>query len=293
MRWGKREIVLFVGLCCVGLGGCASLRLSGDSDNFDAPATLGTTVASGIQAPLSQASTLLSELGVPIHSDQEEKNTLEGQFALARLCERRHENKEAGELYLILLEMAPDDVRLHHRLGVLAVKMGDFPKAEEYFGTAQSLVPASAELLSDVGYCYYLQHQFTEAEAKFNEALKLESTHAAAINNLALVLGRQGRVEESLNLFKRTNSEAEAYANLAYVLAQNGDRAQAEQLYLHALTLDNKMRVAAEAVLQLKEREQIESRLKPESVGPLAAATPTSVSDGMSEQLVRLPKTEL
>lgn len=290
MRWRKREIVLFVGLCCVGLGGCANLSLSGDSDTFG---TAATGAASGVQSPISQASALFGELGVPTASSEAEKNTLEGQLALARLCERRHEDKEAERLYIALLEMAPRDARPHHRLGVLAVQKGDFAKAEEYFHATQSLAPASAELLSDIGYCYYLQHRLPEAEAKFSESLKLDPTYAAAINNLALVLGRQGRVGESLDLFKRTNSEAEAYANLAYVLAQNGERAQAEKYYLHALTLDNKMRAAAEAVLQLKERDQVQSRLESENIGPLAAATPASVSNGTSERLVRLPKTEL
>jgi Flp pilus assembly protein TadD len=208
-----------------------------------------------------------------------QKNTLESQYALARLGERRGEADQAEAKYRELLEKAPDDARIHHRLGVLAVRKGDFVHAEEYFQKARSLATPTAELLNDIGYCYYLQHKLPEAETTLNEALKLEPTNAAAVNNLALVLGRSGRVKESLELFKRNNSEAEACANLAYVLAQNGDMAQAREMYLRALTLDNRMRAAAQAVLQIDERQEAEQRL--------ASARQTSLA---SQRPVRLPQ---
>ena len=59
----------------------------------------------------------------------------------------------------------------------------------------------------------------------------------------------------------KTNSEAEACANLGYVMAQNGETAKAKEMYLRALTLDNKMQVAAKAVLQIEEREQTRVKL--------------------------------
>ena len=282
----SRTIVLLIGLGCAGLGGCANLGLTGGGDTFG-------SATSAFHDPIGQAGSLLGGIGDSTASASKPNNTLEGQLALARLCERRNENKQAEHIYRVLIETVPNDARLYHRLGVLAVQKSDFTQAEEHFRTARSLAPLSAELLSDIGYCHYLQQRFPEAEATFNEALKIEPAHEATLNNLALVLGRQSRTREALDLFRRTNSEAEAYANLAYVFAQNGQFAQARQMYLHALTLDNTMRAAAQAVLQIDQREQARSRLKSEDLGPLAVATPAGAPNVVAGQLVRLPKTEL
>ena len=130
-------------------------------------------------------------------------------------------------------------------------------------------------MLSDIGYCFYLQQKMPEAENALNEAVKIDSSNETATNNLALVYGREGRYQESKTLFMRNNSEAETCANLAYVMAQNGETAKAKEMYLRALTLDNKMQVAAKAMLQIDEREQTMDRLASASPTrhPVAATT--------------------
>jgi Flp pilus assembly protein TadD len=196
------------------------------------------------------------------NSRQSQDNLLEGQLALARLCERRGESEQAKQFYRALLEKSPQDPRPHHRLGILAVQKLEFAQAEEHFRAARSLAPATADLLSDIGYCYYLQQKLTEAEDVLDAALDLDPNHSATINNLALVAGAQGRYGESLALFKRVNSEAEAYANLGYVLSQNGELAKAEDMYRRALTLDNTLRVAAQAMLQVRQRRRSQASLE-------------------------------
>jgi Flp pilus assembly protein TadD len=275
MQWRQFTRVLFVGLCSAGVGGCANLRLADNGNPFASAAAEGTAAPTANADVASQAglSLIKANAGEATASGQPRDRMLEGQLALARLCERRGENDNAKEFYRALLKKVPRDARVHHRLGVVAVQEGDFAAAEEHFRTAQSLAPPTAELLSDIGYCYYLQHKLPEAENVLQEALKLEPTYPAAINNLALVLGREGRFQESLDLFKRTNSEAEAYANLAYVLTQNGQLAQAQQMYLRALTLDNRMRAAAQAMLQINDRSQTQAKLHPDLTGASSQTT--------------------
>jgi DNA-binding SARP family transcriptional activator len=69
-----------------------------------------------------------------------------------------------------------------------------------------------------------------------------------------MVLGEQGRDEESLAMFRRVGTEAQAKANLAFVYTQRGDVDQAVESYSEALTLDAKMRPAAQALVQLADR---------------------------------------
>lgn len=276
MRRQNLKTLALVGLCNLALSGCANLRWGGEPLGSISPQDASPSAASASQARVLPATPNAVDTAAA-----DKKDPLEGQFALARLCERRGESEQAEQIYCALLQKAPQDARIHHRLGVLAMKKGDFARAEEQFRAAKTLAPPTAALLSDIGYCCYLQQELPQAEAALKDALNLEPSYATAINNLALVMGREGRFKESLDLFKRNNSEAEAYANLAYVLAQNGQSAQAKEMYLRALTLDNTMRAAAQAMLQIDERQQTQTRLADSAhrdtllIGP-ATAGPTA-----------------
>jgi Flp pilus assembly protein TadD len=258
----KCRLLLFVGLCSATLSGCASLKWTGENAQLNSGSVDGAITPSTDSTSISQSGLSSAGLGMgKSKASGKSDNASESQFAMARLCERRNETEQAEQIYNALLEKTPQDARIQHRLGVIAVRKGDFAKAEKRFEKARSLATPTVELLSDIGYCCYLEQKLPEAEASLTEALKLEPTNATAINNLALVRGRQGRYQESLELFKRTNSEAEAYANLGYVLSQNGESEQAKQMYLRALTLDNKMRAAAEAILQLEHRRKTQTAM--------------------------------
>jgi Flp pilus assembly protein TadD len=185
----------------------------------------------------------------------------QSQLAFARLSERRGQTDQAAAIYQGLIKKFPQDPAAFHRMGIIYVQQGKFAEAEEHFRTAKTLAPPTAELLSDIGYTYYLLQRLPEAEAALNQALALEPNHVAATNNLALLRGAQKRYDECLTLFKRVNREAEAHANLAYVLAENGELEQAENAYSYALSLDSNLRVAAKAMLQVSQRRQIESRV--------------------------------
>jgi len=175
---------------------------------------------------------------------------------MGRLCERRGETEQARQLYEAYLEKNPPHVLPHHRLGVIAAQQGRFADAEEHFIAARQLGPAGVELLCDLGYAYYIQHRLPEAEQVLRQALAQDPRHHATSNNLGLVLGEQGRFAESLALFRQVGSEAEAYANLGYLLAMSGRLQEAEDAYLYALTLDGSLKAAAGALVQVAQRRQ-------------------------------------
>ena len=63
-----------------------------------------------------------------------------------------------------------------------------------------------------------------------------------------MVVGFQGRDEESLQLFRRVNSESESQTNLAYVLAARGERDAAKHRYHMALDREPKLKKAAKGI---------------------------------------------
>jgi Flp pilus assembly protein TadD len=258
-----------VGLGSVLLGGCASFPWSSPKGEDHAAGPAAAPGGLSITDPGYWSSPAKADADGKIEclktnvaasdrprSDQPTDKKMEGQFALARLCEQRGETDVAEQAYREMLKKWPKDARLHHRLGVMELQRGNFQQAEERLAAARSLAEPDAELLSDIGYCYYLQQKLPEAEKTLREALKINPSYEAAVNNLALVLGSEGRYQEAKELFLRVNKEAETYANMGYVFAQNGEMGKAKEMYVKALTLDNTMKIAAKAALQIDEREK-------------------------------------
>jgi Tfp pilus assembly protein PilF len=175
----------------------------------------------------------------------------EATLACARLCERHNDANQARRIYEALIKENPKQVEPYHRLAVLAAKEGNFAEADAYFQKALAAGPATAELLSDMGYALYLQDRLSEAEKALRRAVEVDPNYLAAHNNLGLVLGQQGKLEAAMAAFRKAGSEAQAHANLAYVHATRGELDQAERHYSRALTLDQELRPAAEALLQV------------------------------------------
>lgn len=171
--------------------------------------------------------------------------------ALARLSERRGQFRQARELYEAELKKTPDNPLIHHRLAIIAAREERPEDALGHFETARKLAPQDSELLSDLGYAYYLQHRLDDAEECLQKAVAVDSQNKAAQNNLGLVLGVRGRFDDALTHFRKGGTEAAAYANMAYVHSQLGDLDRAMADYNRALSLDGEMRSVAEALIQL------------------------------------------
>jgi len=178
------------------------------------------------------------------------------ELALARLSERRGQLDYAERLYLRLIEKNADNPVPYHRLGVMRAQQGRFEEANQDFAEAIRLAPSDATLLSDAGYCYYLQHRLDEAEAILRRAHDLRPNDPAVSNNLGVLLGEQGRDHEALAMFRITGTEAQACANMAFVHAQRGEIDQAKASYSRALTMDQNLKPAAEALVQIARHER-------------------------------------
>lgn len=214
--------------------------------------------------------------GWPGFGSKSDPKTPKNPFALARLSERQGQTAKAEQLYQEILKKSPDHVGAHHRLGVLYARQGKMAQAEKHFARALALKPDHAELLNDVGYFYYLTGRMNEAERCLRRALELEPGNRKYCTNLALAVAEQGRRDEAYALFRQAGSEKEATANMAFVLAQQGEYQQALNLYDRVLTEDPTMRVAADAMIELSKRiEQNGQHAGPQrtrDAGPVLAA---------------------
>jgi tetratricopeptide (TPR) repeat protein len=174
---------------------------------------------------------------------------VESKLAFARLCERHGELDQAQTVYDGVLKQDPSNPQANHRLGIVKARQGDYQEAERLLTKAVELGEPDAELLSDLGYTYYLQDRLDEAEKLLRQAIEKSSTNHAAWTNLGLTLGQQGKFDESLAAFLRAGSPAEAHASLGYVLAQQNQFRRAQEEFRTALSLNPDLHSAAQGLL--------------------------------------------
>jgi len=129
--------------------------------------------------------------------------------------------EEAKTHYEQVLRQQPNHSLAHHRLAIIADKQKDFQIAEYHYRMALARSASDPDLLSDLGYSYFLQEKYRQSEQALRDALRYNPAHARSLNNLGLLYGTQGDHNRALAMFRQTGSEQEAQAKLA-TLFSNG-----------------------------------------------------------------------
>jgi Flp pilus assembly protein TadD len=217
------------------------------------------------EAPVAPGSADPTQAAAPAPSQNSRGAAdIKNPLTMAQLCESRGQTVEAKRLYEESIRRHPQDPAGYHGLALLYAKQSQFSQAEPYFMQALALAPNQADLLGDTGYFYYLSSRSQEAERYLRRAVELEPNQPTYGNNLALVLGEQGREQESLALFRRFGTEQQACANMGYVYAQRGEYPKALEMYSRVLTQDPKDRTAATALLQISRLQEQQQHVAPQ-----------------------------
>ncbi len=182
---------------------------------------------------------------------EDQKNGI--QLAMAQSYERQGQTEQAIKLYRNILEDDKRCVEACHRLALLHDKKGDCQSSEKFYRQALKLQPDHAGILCDLGYSYYLQRRWKEAEEKLRRAVELDPALARAHNNLGLLLACTDRNSEAMVEFTQARcTESEARSNMAFalMLQERWDDAR-RQLEL-ALAADPGSKVAQEGLRTLR-----------------------------------------
>ncbi|MBV8839929.1 MAG: tetratricopeptide repeat protein [Alphaproteobacteria bacterium] len=130
---------------------------------------------------------------------------------------------------LDVLERAhtPDqpDWRILSVQGAVLDQMGRHEEAQRYYASALKIVPDEPSVLSNLGLSYMLAKDLKRAEETLRRANARAGADKRVRQNLALVVGLQGRFQEAETIAKSDLPPDEATANVAYLrrmLAQNG-----------------------------------------------------------------------
>jgi Flp pilus assembly protein TadD len=130
---------------------------------------------------------------------------------------------EAGD-YTQALEVldrahSPDqpDWRILSAQGAVLDQMGRHADAQRYYLTALKIVPEEPSVLSNLGLSYALSKDLPNAESTLRRAAAHPPVDPRVRQNLALVVGLQGRFAEAETIARADLPPDQAAANVAYL----------------------------------------------------------------------------
>jgi Flp pilus assembly protein TadD len=109
------------------------------------------------------------------------------------------------------------DWRILSVQGAVLDQMGRHEDAQRYYGTALRIVPDEPSVLSNLGLSYALSKDLVRAESTLRRAASQSRVDPRVRQNLALVVGLQGRFSEAEGLSRADLPSDEAAANVAYL----------------------------------------------------------------------------
>jgi len=114
---------------------------------------------------------------------------------------------------------SPDnpDWRILSVQGTALDKLGKHEEARRYYASALRIVPDEPSVLSNLGLSYMLTRELPKAEETLRRAYANGSADARVRQNLALVVGLQGRFAEAESIVKADLPADEAAANVTYL----------------------------------------------------------------------------
>lgn len=184
--------------------------------------SLSTTACSFTKSPEAKSVQLPEQPVGDVQTEQRE-DPLDVQFALARTFEQERDLDRAASLYRAILMQDSSHAGATHRLAIICDQQGRHEESRKLFQRALELRPGNADLYCDLGYSFYCQQQWAQAERNFRLALQASPAHERAHHHLGLTLAAQGKDDLALReLAKSGCSTAEARANLALMQTFTG-----------------------------------------------------------------------
>ena len=216
-------------------------------------------------------------------------DSVEIRFGIARVLERNGKLTEAREAYQEILNSQSHPSSLH-RLGVIEIRQNRLDTGLQHLSQAVAAGDASAELLGDYGYAQFLSEDLTSAEDTLRKAVAIDPSHRRNVNNLAIVLGKQDRLQEALQMFRQTGPESEALANLAFVQSQSEDLNNAKQNYNRALDLDPNLQIAAVGLFEVAKHMEAQNNAQEVIPSEASASSKAAVSKAAVSKAALPPK---
>lgn len=103
--------------------------------------------------------------------------------------------------------------------GAILDQMGRNADARRLYSQALTIAPLEASLYANLGLSYAMTNDLDEAEVYLRKAVQMRGATSQIRQNLALIVGLQGRFDESRRLFAAELGPEQVEANMSYIRA--------------------------------------------------------------------------
>ncbi|MBO0663373.1 tetratricopeptide repeat protein [Jiella sp. CQZ9-1] len=245
MRHFRHGALVAAALALLAVQGCASVSREITGSISRSPAPSARTVAA---MPASQLQGVVRSYGEAYQNNPKDKGTGLSYAAVLQMAGRNDQSlavmqqvaiahpkdrdvlaaygkalAAAGDLPKALSTIqraqTPDnpDWRLFSAEGAILDQMGKSDDARTLYRKALEIQPNDPTVLSNLGMSYVLTNDLPSAEKYLREALKQPGGDSRIRQNLALVVGLQGRFAEAQKIASAELSPDDAEANVAYL----------------------------------------------------------------------------
>ena len=174
--------------------------------------------------------------------------TVDEAVALGILLQQNDQLAEAGDVFRLVLQSAPNHPTALHYAGVLAHQQGRSEEALALIQRSLAVTPDQADCYSNLGIVLQSMGRPEDAIDAYRRAIAIEPGHANAYSNLGIALratGHPSEAEEAYRTAIRLNPEhIDAYTNLGILLNGLKRTKEAAQCYSKVITLRPKHREA-------------------------------------------------
>ncbi|ART83654.1 hypothetical protein CBP31_14275 [Oceanisphaera profunda] len=125
--------------------------------------------------------------------------------------------------------------RSYNGLGLLADIQEQGELARKYYLCALKIHSGLAMLHTNLGFSYYLNDQYAQAEQALTRAVNLDPQYQRAWSNLGLLYYRWDRKSDALMALRKNGSQAEALNDLGYIAMMDGAYEEASSLFQRAI----------------------------------------------------------
>lgn len=229
--------LLLAGVAALALSACASNRASVRSPDFsgqsqaEAQTTLGELAARFKKNPRDKATVIyyaaalraagqaeqaiaVLEGGMAAHRDD-----IDIRIAYAKALSAGGRFEQALNIIDSSIDPATPDWNALSVKGAILDQTGHNQEARQLYRQALLIAPDEASLYANLGLSYAMTNELAEAEAQLRRAAQMRGANSQIRQNLALIVGLQGRFEECRLLFAAELPEDRVEANLAYIRA--------------------------------------------------------------------------
>lgn len=112
--------------------------------------------------------------------------------------------QRAKSLLIKAIKLDPGNVQGHFQLGLVYVKLKDYPTAIETYQKVAELAPQFPDTYFNLGYVYAISKDYSKAEEMYSRVVKLAPSYLdEALFNLSMVQEKQGKRKQCIKNLKQ------------------------------------------------------------------------------------------